>query len=226
MYLQSIHLTRLLSRLITVKSLQSEWRITELFSAECGASLNSSRVATAELNVYPYIIPAESPLHSSVGFQTCSLVRSSHYAHAGPGSRAAVHHNKYSWQYFNFHTIGYFHTSPPRARGNTGIMGLDGVWLSREQRDTSSPLQIREIGFRKLFYQHQHTAVHSSTLPHCICCISTRWEDRRCCIYFAAQVFTVVQRLMLFHFISIITMRSKGVNEFSRKNCRNIWIRR
>ena len=57
-YLQSIHLTRLVSRPITVKSLQSEWRITELFSAECGASLNSSRVATAELNVYPYIIPA------------------------------------------------------------------------------------------------------------------------------------------------------------------------
>ena len=57
-YLQSIHLTRLLSRLITVKSLQSEWRTTELFSAECGAPLNSSRVASAELNVYPYIIPA------------------------------------------------------------------------------------------------------------------------------------------------------------------------
>ena len=62
MYLQSIHLTRLLSRLISVKSLHSEWRITELFSAECGASLNSSRVATAELNVYPYIIPAQNIL--------------------------------------------------------------------------------------------------------------------------------------------------------------------
>ena len=61
MYLQSIHLTRLLTRLITVKSLQSEWRITELFSAECGAPLNSSRVASAEPNVYPYIIPGGFP---------------------------------------------------------------------------------------------------------------------------------------------------------------------
>ena len=56
-YLQSIHLTRLVSRLITVKPQQSEWPITDLFSAECGASLNSSRVGSAELNVYPYIIP-------------------------------------------------------------------------------------------------------------------------------------------------------------------------
>ena len=73
MYLQSIHLTRLVSRLITVKSLQSEWRITELFSAECGASLNSSRVATAELNVYPYIIPgcvAAAQLHMFPVFHT------------------------------------------------------------------------------------------------------------------------------------------------------------
>ena len=58
MYLQSIYLTRLVSRLITVKPQQSEWRITELFSAECGASLKPCRVASAELNVYPYIIPA------------------------------------------------------------------------------------------------------------------------------------------------------------------------
>ena len=56
MYLQSIHLTRLVSRLITVKPQQSEWRITELFSAECDASLKPCRVASAELNVYPYII--------------------------------------------------------------------------------------------------------------------------------------------------------------------------
>ena len=39
---------------------QSEWLNTELFSAECGASLDSSRVATAKLNVYPYIIPVLS----------------------------------------------------------------------------------------------------------------------------------------------------------------------
>ena len=64
MYLQSIHLTRLVSRLITVKSLQSEWRTIELFSAECGAPLNSSRVASAELNVYPYIIPASHRIFS------------------------------------------------------------------------------------------------------------------------------------------------------------------
>ena len=57
MYLQSIHLTRLLSRLITVKSLQSQWLNTELFSAECGSTLKPCRVASAELNVYPYIIP-------------------------------------------------------------------------------------------------------------------------------------------------------------------------
>ena len=57
MYLQSIHLTRLLSRLITVKSLQSEWLNTELFSAECGSTLNSSRVASANLVLYPTIIP-------------------------------------------------------------------------------------------------------------------------------------------------------------------------
>ena len=57
MYLQSILLTRLLSRLITVKSLQSEWLTTELFSAECGSPIKPCRVATAKLNVYPYIIP-------------------------------------------------------------------------------------------------------------------------------------------------------------------------
>ena len=73
MYLQSIHLTRLVSRLITVKSLQSEWRITELFSAECGASLNSSRVATAKLNVYPYIIPGSSRLPSIALTSHCRL---------------------------------------------------------------------------------------------------------------------------------------------------------
>ena len=56
-YLQSIHLTRLVSRLITVKYLQSEWCTTELFSAECGAPLNSSRVASANLVLYPTIIP-------------------------------------------------------------------------------------------------------------------------------------------------------------------------
>ena len=37
-----------------------EWRITELFSAECGASLNSCRVATANLVLYPTIIPGIS----------------------------------------------------------------------------------------------------------------------------------------------------------------------
>ena len=58
MYLQSVHLTRLLSRLMTVKSLQSEWLNTELFSAECGSTLNSSRVASANLVLYPTIIPA------------------------------------------------------------------------------------------------------------------------------------------------------------------------
>ena len=68
MYLQSIHLTRLLSRLITVKSLQSEWRTTELFSAECGAPQNSSRVASANLILYPTIIPgisANKPLNAA-----------------------------------------------------------------------------------------------------------------------------------------------------------------
>ena len=58
-YLQSIHLTRLVSRLTRVKPQQSEWLTTELFSAECGSPLNSSRVETAKLNVYPYIIPEE-----------------------------------------------------------------------------------------------------------------------------------------------------------------------
>ena len=53
MYLQSIHLNRLVSRLITVKPQQSDWSITELFSA----SLKPCRVGSAELNVYPYIIP-------------------------------------------------------------------------------------------------------------------------------------------------------------------------
>ena len=62
MYLQSIHLTRLVSRLTRVKPQQSEWLFTELFSAECGSSLNSSRVASAELNVYPYIIPGWTAL--------------------------------------------------------------------------------------------------------------------------------------------------------------------
>ena len=47
-----------MSRLTRVKPQQSEWLFTELFSAECGSSLNISRVASAELNVYPYIIPA------------------------------------------------------------------------------------------------------------------------------------------------------------------------
>ena len=57
MYLQSVHLTRLLSRLMTVKSLQSEWLNTELFSAECGSTLKPCRVATANLILYPTIIP-------------------------------------------------------------------------------------------------------------------------------------------------------------------------
>ena len=56
MYLLSIHLTRLGSRLTRVKPQQSEWLNTELFSAECGSTLNSSRVATAKLNVPPYIL--------------------------------------------------------------------------------------------------------------------------------------------------------------------------
>ena len=58
MYLQSIHLTRLVSRLITVKPQQSEWLNTELFSAECGSTLKPCRVATANLVLYPTIIPA------------------------------------------------------------------------------------------------------------------------------------------------------------------------
>ena len=62
MYLQSIHLTRLLSRLITVKPQQSEWLNTWLLSAECGSTLKPCRVASAELNVYPYIIPATLPV--------------------------------------------------------------------------------------------------------------------------------------------------------------------
>ena len=73
MYLQSIHLIRLVSRLITVKSLQSEWRITALFSAECGSSLNSSRVPSAELNVYPYIIPVESSFFEYCKYQ-CTIM--------------------------------------------------------------------------------------------------------------------------------------------------------
>ena len=82
MYLQSIHLTRLLSRLITVKSLQSEWRITELFSAECGASLNSSRVASAELNVYPYIIPGKGLLHNcEINEPSFNIWSSTRYSH-------------------------------------------------------------------------------------------------------------------------------------------------
>ena len=63
-YLQSIHtihLTRLVSRLNRVKPQQSEWIFTELFSAECGSSLNSSRVATAKPNVPPYILPGSAP---------------------------------------------------------------------------------------------------------------------------------------------------------------------
>ena len=67
MYLQSIHLTRLLSRLITVKPQQSEWLFTWLLSAECGSSLNSSRVASANLVLYPIIIPGlHSPTLQSV----------------------------------------------------------------------------------------------------------------------------------------------------------------
>ena len=56
MYLQSILLTRLLSRLITVKSLQSEWLTTELFSAECGSPIKPCRVSSANLILYPIII--------------------------------------------------------------------------------------------------------------------------------------------------------------------------
>ena len=81
MYLQSIHLTRLLSRLITVKPQQSEWRTTELFSAECGAPLNSSRVATANLVLYPTIIPDFIPTFSthtrSVSFNKWKLLTAS-----------------------------------------------------------------------------------------------------------------------------------------------------
>ena len=66
-YLQSVHLTRLLSRLMTVKSLQSEWLNTELFSAECGSTLKPCRVATANLVLYPTIIPVSSPLIVIVG---------------------------------------------------------------------------------------------------------------------------------------------------------------
>ena len=72
MYLQSIHLTRLLSRLITVKSMQSEWRTTELFSAECGAPLNSSRVASANLVLYPTIIPVRKLQSTKIALD-CSL---------------------------------------------------------------------------------------------------------------------------------------------------------
>ena len=61
-YLQSIHLTRLVSRLNRVKPQQSEWLNTELFSAECGSTLNSSRVATANLVLYPTIIPGQNML--------------------------------------------------------------------------------------------------------------------------------------------------------------------
>ena len=56
MYLQSIHLTRLVSRLTRVKPQQSEWLFTELFSAECGSSLKPCRVGSAELNVPPVIL--------------------------------------------------------------------------------------------------------------------------------------------------------------------------
>ena len=71
MYLQSIHLTRLLSRLITVKPQQSEWLNTKLFSAECGSTLHSSRVATTNLILYPTIIPGVSAnLMTSCSVQT------------------------------------------------------------------------------------------------------------------------------------------------------------
>ena len=61
MYLQSIHLTRMLSRLITVKPQQSEWLNTWLLSAECGSPLKPCRVVNANLVLYPTIIPAVSP---------------------------------------------------------------------------------------------------------------------------------------------------------------------
>ena len=63
MYLQSINLTGLLSRLITVKPLQSEWLNTELFSAECGSTLKPCRVASANLVLYPTIIPDKNTLN-------------------------------------------------------------------------------------------------------------------------------------------------------------------
>ena len=57
MYLQSIHLTRLVSRLNRVKPQQSEWLTTELFSEECGSPQKPCGVATANLILYPTIIP-------------------------------------------------------------------------------------------------------------------------------------------------------------------------
>ena len=75
-YLQSIHLTRLVSRLNRVKPQQSEWLNTELFSAECGSTLNSSRVATASTNVPPVILLAFSVIvktDGSVAALTVSL---------------------------------------------------------------------------------------------------------------------------------------------------------
>ena len=50
---------------MTVKPQQSEWLNTELFSAECGSTLKPCRVGSAELNVYPYIIPVDDPVDMS-----------------------------------------------------------------------------------------------------------------------------------------------------------------
>ena len=92
MYLQSIHLTRLLTRLITLKSLQSEWRITEFFSAECGASLKPCRVGTAELHVYPYIIPGPTTIAPTI-FLKWSMMKSSwlQYVHLNPHCALSSH---------------------------------------------------------------------------------------------------------------------------------------
>ena len=45
------------SRLTRVKPQQSEWLTTELFSAECGSPIKPCRVASANLILYPTIIP-------------------------------------------------------------------------------------------------------------------------------------------------------------------------
>ena len=48
---------------------------SRVFSAECGASLKPCRVASAELNVYPYIIPGLKGLKGTGGLVSIVSIR-------------------------------------------------------------------------------------------------------------------------------------------------------